>query len=146
VVEAEVGQRYADQIKGYPAIARKRHLVLVGGAAWAMTTLTKPEDQSAYVKLNMADIRDFYARLVADPAKFMNPDLSQIADPKAREAAAKSVADVNKVFTPDNLVAAARLLKMVADYTPVGGTQQVWFAREGSWAYGLATLSAAAKK
>ena len=137
VVEKEIAPRFASDVKQYPVLSKHKYLVAVGGAAWAMATLMHPENQGAYVALSFQDFRDYFDRISTNPDAVLNPDLSGISDPKVREAAAKQVESVKKVFTVENLQAGARLLKLVADTVPIGKAD-IYFGRDGNWAYGLA--------
>lgn len=137
MVEKEIAPRFASDVKQYPVLSRHKYLVVVGGAAWAMSTLMYPENQAAYVALTLQDFKDYSDRISANPDAVLNPDLSGIADQKIRETAAKQVESVKKVFTVENLQAGARLLKLVADTVPVGKAE-IFFGRDGNWAYGLA--------
>lgn len=137
VVDKEIAPRFASDIKQYPVLAKHKHLVIVGGAAWAMSSLMHPEDQGAYVALTLQDFRDYFERISTNPDGVLNPDLSYIKDPKIRESATKQIESVKKVFTVENLQAGARILKMVADTVPLGNAK-IFFGRDGNWAYGLA--------
>lgn len=138
VVKSEVAPRFAADIKQYPVLAKHKHLVVVGGAAWAMASLLYPEQQGSYVRLNFEDFNSYYERLVSKPNDLLNPDLSHIADAKVRDLASKQIESVKKTFTLENLQAGARLLKMVADQAPLAHAN-IFFARDGNWAYGMAT-------
>lgn len=141
VVARDIEPRLTAELKQYPIIRRHNYFLAVGGAAWAMTTLLYPQRQEAYVPLSKQDFRDYYTRLVQNADAVLSPDLGRIADLKVREKAQKQVESVRTVFTVENLLAGARLLKAVADADPFG-TAEIYFAREGNWAYGLAESQA----
>jgi tetratricopeptide (TPR) repeat protein len=137
VVEKDIAPRFASDVKQYPVLSKHHYLMLVGGAAWSMTTLLHPENQSQYVQLSLQDLSDYYQRLASDPDKLLNPDLSSITDEKIRATAAKQVEAVKKTFTLENLQAGARILKLVADSAALGKAE-LYFNRDGNWAYGMA--------
>jgi tetratricopeptide (TPR) repeat protein len=141
VVDSDIAPKLTAELKQYPVIRRHKYFVLVGGAAWAMTTLLKPEDQDSYVTLSADDLRTYFDRLASNPDVLLNPDLNQIANTKVREKAAKQLEAVKKTFTVENLLAGARLLKAVAEANPFGKAEIV-FARDGSWGYGVAEANA----
>lgn len=137
VVEKDIAPRFVSDIKQYPVLSKHHYLMVVGGAAWAMATLMHPEDQGAYVPLTLQDFRDYAERLANNPDEILNPDLSRVTDTKVRETAAKQVAAVKKTFSVENLQSGARTLKLVADTVPLGKAE-VYFNRDGNWAYGMA--------
>lgn len=145
VVEQEIAPRFAADIKQYPVLSRHQHLMIVGGAAWSMTTLMHPENQGTYVQLSLDDLSSYYERITQDPGALLNPDLSSITDVKVREAASKQVEAVKKTFTVENLQAGARILKLVADTVPLGNAD-IYFNRDGNWAYGFAASIMTAKR
>lgn len=145
VVEKDIAPRFATEVKQYPVLSKHHYLMLVGGAAWAMSTLMHPENQNPYVPLSLHDLSGYYERLTNEPEKLLNPDLSVISDEKVRAAASKQVEAVKKTFTLENLQAGARILKLVADNTPLGKAE-LYFSRDGNWAYGLAQSTMQAKR
>lgn len=145
IIEKDIAPRISNEIKQYPVIRKHRYFLLVGGAAWAMSTLLYPEEQGAYVRLSSQDMKDYFQRLASNPDAMLNPDLGKITDLKLREKASKQVEIVKKVFNLENLLAGASLLKLVAENDPFGNAE-IYFAREGNWAYGLAEAQANAKR
>jgi tetratricopeptide (TPR) repeat protein len=137
IVDKDISPRFLTEIKQYPAISHHRYIVAVGGAAWAMATLVHPENQEAYVPLKLQDFIDYYDRISSNPDATLSPSLAGITDPKVRDAAAAEVDSVKKAFTVENLQAGARILKMIAETVPIGSAQ-IFFARNGNWAFGLA--------
>lgn len=145
VVEKDIASRFGNEIKQYPVLSKHRYLMLVGGAAWAMSTLMHPENQQAYVNIKIQDFNTYYDRVTGDPEKLLNQDLSGIIDEKTRESAIKQIEAVKKTFTQENLQAGARILKLVADNTPIEKSE-IYFSRDGNWAYGLAQSSIQTKR
>lgn len=141
VVGQDIAPKVAAELKQYPVIRKHKYFLLVGGAAWAMSTMLHPEKQGAYVSLSASDLSLWYDRLAANPDAALNPDLAKIADDKLREKAQRQIDAVKKTFTVENLLAGARLLKRVAEADPFGSAD-LYFARDGSWGYGLAEAAA----
>ena len=144
VVGNDLQPKLANDLKQYPVLRRHQYFIVVGGAAWAMSTLMHPDNQDAYVPLSRQDFGDYFARLSANTDAALNPSLEGIADAKVKEKAAKQIASVKGVFTPENLLAGARILKMIGELDPFGQAD-VYFARDGNWAYGLAEAQALSK-
>jgi hypothetical protein len=96
------------------------------------------------VPLSRQDFSEYFTRLSANTEAALNPKLDGITDPKVKEKAAKQIASVKGVFTPENLLAGARLLKMMGELDPFGQAD-IYFARDGNWAYGLAEAQALSK-
>jgi tetratricopeptide (TPR) repeat protein len=145
VVEQDFQAKYFSSVKLYPVVKKHNYFMIVGGAAWSMSTLLHPGDQSNSVALTRNDFNDYYAKITQNPDQLLNPDLSSIADPKLRDKAAKEIEQVKKVFTLENLQAGARILKMIADADPFGNAS-IYFSRDGNWAYGLAESQALVKQ
>jgi len=144
VVANDLQPKLANELKQYPVLRRHQYFIVVGGAAWAMSTLMHPESQEEFVSLSRQDFSDYFARLSANPEAAMAPSLDGITDAKVKEKAAKQIASVKSVFTPENLLAGARILKMIGELDPFGQAD-VYFARDGNWAYGLASAQALSK-
>jgi hypothetical protein len=62
----------------------------------------------------------------------LNPKLDGITDAKLKEKAAEQIASVKGVFTPENLLAGARLLKMMGELDPFGQAD-IYFARDATY-------------
>jgi len=145
VVEQDFQSKFTSDVRQYPVIRRHNHFLLVGGAAWAMSTLMHPENRASYVSLSRKDIADYWTRLSQDPQSLLEQDLNRITDAQIRAQAEKEISNVKKVFTLENLQAGARLLKMVSDADPFGNAS-IHFARDGNWAYGLAEAQSLIKQ
>lgn len=144
VVERDLAPRLSNELQQYPVLRRHQYFVVVGGAAWAMSSLLHPDKQGPYVQLSKEDFARYFAGIANNPDALLNPKLDWISDQKAREAAQKQINAVKNVFSVENLLAGARLLKMIGDLDPFGQAG-IYFARDGNWAYGLAEAQALAK-
>lgn len=144
VVDRDLTPRVSNELKQYPALRRHQYFIVVGGAAWAMSSLMHPDQQGPFVELTKNDFANYFANLTNNPDALLNPKLDWIADQKKREVAQKQINAVKNVFTLENLQAGARLLKMIGELDPFGQAG-IYFARDGNWAYGLAEAQALAR-
>ncbi len=96
-----------------PGVDKIKDVQLIGGAPWALTTFTHPgTTKEMRVVLSAADL-DTFAKLVQlKPEVALKQIEASITDPAARETAIKEVERVQKVFTPEELQAAAELLRL----------------------------------
>jgi hypothetical protein len=98
-----------------PGLGRRKWAYLSGGTVWAMVTLLHPEEvDKPYVPFKAADIDAYRALLLKASGKFPAVDVSKIADPGRRERARKEIAAVQKVYTPERLLAGAEVLRALA--------------------------------
>lgn len=87
---------------------------IIGGAAWAMTTLTHPGTSSqTHVSLAATDVEKFAELAGLKPEDAKAKILGTIADSAAKETAMKEVERVQKVFSPEELQAAAEILRAI---------------------------------
>jgi len=113
---------------------------LVGGAAWAMTTLAQPARVAdTRVKVGPADVARLAELATLPEAEAKAKALAGVADP----AAAAEVDKVQKVFKPEQLAAAAALLRAVFDECALGD-KPVTFFRKGQHAWIAGVLIEAA--
>jgi len=108
------------QVASHPELAKRRIVFLAGGAAYALTTLMKPEAVlQKRVELTAKDIAA-YAKLVRS-SPITRPSLDAIADPATRAAAEKEAKNVLDTFTPQNLIAGAEVLTALASALSLEG-------------------------
>jgi exopolyphosphatase/pppGpp-phosphohydrolase len=101
--------------KDMPELARRKRVYLSGGTLWALVSLLKPRQVGqAYVTFTAADVDAYRALLVKANGKAPVADLGSIVNRDLRERAAKEVQTVNKVYTPENLLAGAEILAALA--------------------------------
>lgn len=120
-----------------PELNNRRRVYLAGGITWAMCRLLHPYDQGSWVKINDSDIDSFYERLKNDPSGLLDPDLDQA--PKglageqlqsAKQKAKSEIAKVRDVFSKDQLLAGAQILKALKDTMGFDKKDAVFFAGE----------------
>ncbi len=124
-----------------PGVSKRTRVYLSGGAVWALATLVRPGDRSAYVKLTAEDIDAYHKLLLQSPEAVPTPDLSAIKDEAAREAAKKDVNAVKTAFKPEQLLAGAEILKAMAKEYEFGGGKQLFFARNAQIGWILAFVT-----
>jgi hypothetical protein len=120
-----------------PDLNSRRRVYLAGGITWAMCRLLHPYDQGSWVKVNDSDIDSFYERAKKDPGSLLDPDLDQ--SPKgllgeeletAKQKAKSEIARVRDVFSQDQLVAGAQILKDLKETLSFAKKDAVFFAGE----------------
>ena len=129
----------------YPLLRDRDRVYLIGGVTWAMATLMFPERSTeSQVAITRDDIVEFNRRLKALEAIPL-PDLSQVADPEARERAEGDLGRVVDAFSHENLIAGSEILVAVADAFDLGAEgKEVYFDRYGfiGWIRAFATMKA----
>jgi Ppx/GppA phosphatase family len=128
-----------EELSRRPGLVNRNRVFFSGGIVWAMVTLTKPETcNDPLVSLTVADFDRFYAMATKNPGVFPEPDLSKITDQGVRARASKDIRRVKDVFTPENLVAGAEILRgIVKAFRLDRGRKLLYFSREGyiAWIY-----------
>lgn len=137
VLKDELGPKLQEAMAKTPGYRNRRPVYLVGGIVWAITTLTKPGNSQDFVKLTPADIDAFMNGIKNDPDAFLNPSLAHVKDAETRKWAEGQVTAVKDVFTPENMLSGAKLLKTV--FTDMK-FKEGYFARWGSWLAGKVYL------
>jgi tetratricopeptide (TPR) repeat protein len=139
VIKDEMSPKLRQEIQKRPGYRNRRPVYLVGGIVWAVATLTKPGNRSDFTKLTPADVDKFISGIKKDPDAFLNPSLAHIKDPEARKWAEGQVNSVKDVFTPENMLSGAKLLKATFVDMKI---KEAYFARWGSWLAGKIYLQA----
>jgi len=116
--------------EGKPGLFNRKRVYLTGSTAWAFATLLYPDKRDNYIPLNPEDIEMFSEKVARSPWNLLNPSLSYLRDRGVRREAESEVKSVRDNFTPQQLVAAAELLKTMADELN-WREKKVYFARMG---------------
>jgi tetratricopeptide (TPR) repeat protein len=97
---------------------RTRQLVhLIGGIAWATTTLLYPEQiNEAFVPVAPAQIKKLKEALIANYEIVTVPNLDFITDPAVRKKAQQELDAVKKSFNREELIAGAIILDAITTY------------------------------
>jgi tetratricopeptide (TPR) repeat protein len=120
-----------------PGFKNRRPVYLVGGIAWAIATLTHPGDQEGFMKLTLNDIDGFIKRLEKNPDAIYTVNLDRVKKAEVKEWTTKQVNSVKDVFTTENLLAGAKLLKGVYGELKIKDAK---FSRYGSWLWGFSAM------
>ncbi|QXE89583.1 tetratricopeptide repeat protein [Geomonas subterranea] len=139
VIHEELAPRLKAEMQRRPGYRNRRPVYLVGGIVWAVATLTKPGDRKDFTKLTPADVDKVIAGLNKNPDALLNPSLSHIKDPEIKKWAESQINSVKDVFTPENMLSGAKLLKAVFTEMKI---KEGYFARWGSWVAGKVYLQA----
>jgi hypothetical protein len=129
-----------------PDLSKRRRVYLAGGITWAMCRLLHPYDQGSWVSVNDSDIDSFYQRAKNDPDTLLDPDLDQVPKglageqlEKAKEKAKSEIEKVRDVFSKDQLLAGAQILKALKESLGFDRKDAVFFAGEKAlyaWDFG----------
>jgi hypothetical protein len=113
-----------------PGFITRKRVYLTGSIPWAVATLLYPEDQQPFVPLTSEAIGLFAEKLTRAPRELLNPNLSSIRDRDLRQKVESELQAVKSAFTPQQLVAGAESLVVLASELEWQG-KQIWFARFG---------------
>jgi hypothetical protein len=120
-----------------PDLTGRRRVYLAGGITWAMCRLLHPYDQGSWVRIDDSDIDSFYKRAKDDPGALLDPDLDQAPKgltgeqlERAKTKAKSEIAKVRDVFSKDQLLAGAQILKALKDSMGFEKKDAVFFAGE----------------
>ena len=108
---------------------------MVGGIVWAMSTILYPEREGSFVKLTMDDINRFYELVAKKKDAAFEENLTKIKNMDTRKKAEKQLQSVKDVFTVENLIAGAAILKAMGEELKLKG-KDLYFSRNGSWLWG----------
>lgn len=137
VLQDELAPKLHDAMTKTPGYRNRRPVYLVGGIVWAVATFTKPGNNQDFTRLTPADVEVFIAGLSKKPDTFLNPSLAHVKDAQTRTWAEGQITAVKDVFTPENMMSGAKLLKAVLIEMKV---KEAYFARWGSWLAGKVYL------
>ena len=131
----------AEKVKAARGFDKPKDVVLIGGAAWALTTFTHPgTTDKTTVPLTAADIETFAALAKLPPKDARAKVLAGTTD----AAAAQELDRVFKVFTPEDLQAAGEILRAIFAEAKLAD-RKVSFFQKGQYAWIAGYLMAAAK-
>ncbi len=125
-----------EEIDRKPGFLNRDRAYLSGGIVWAMTTLLHPANRKLFVRLMPQDIDTFYNQAVNNPEALLNPNLSKIFTSKmrhslkAKEQAEKDLKRVKDTFTPNQLIAGAKIMQAISNELNLKN-KRMYFARQG---------------
>lgn len=138
-IKAELVPRIKQDMQKHPGYRNRRPVYLAGGIAWAITTFVKPGNADDFPKITQLDVDKFIAGIKKTPDTYLNPSLAHVSNAETRQWAEKQVQSVKDVFTPENMLTGAKLLKSVMAEMKI---KEAYFARWGSWLAGKVYLQA----
>jgi hypothetical protein len=101
-----------------PGLRHRSRIYLVGGIAWAMAQILHPfEMKQPLIKFSPQELEDFFAEMIKSPREALQPDLRSaphqpaVDAAQARQKAGDAIAKIGNVFTDNQLVAGAIILK-----------------------------------
>ena len=107
-----------DDVQISPGMQHRKRIYLVGGIPWVMATLLHPFDTSSdLVALSPDEIDAFLAKAIQSPRSVLQPDLGRAPNQptedveKARQKASTTIAGIGDIFSDNQIVAGAILLK-----------------------------------
>jgi hypothetical protein len=129
-------------IEQFPGMQGRRRVYLAGGTAWAMATLLHPEQigvdangfRSNWVKLNAHDVDDYLKMATDNPGALLHPALTSVSE-RNRKEAEDEVAHVNTVFTQEQILAGAQVLKAFSDEMHFADKDALFFSRRALYAW-----------
>ncbi|MBW4622496.1 MAG: protein kinase [Cyanosarcina radialis HA8281-LM2] len=129
-------------IQRKPAFQTLPRVYLGGGISWALFTLVRPcqaeqaiktkeERVALYGRIYPEDINTFYNNATRDRNALFQPDLSQCKTPEQRQQAEKDINTLKsgKVFSIDNLIAGAEILRAFSDELNFSQRERIFFSR-----------------
>lgn len=142
-----VEPKLAESLAGKKELVTRTRVYLAGGAAWALTTYTKPADRGDFVAIAPSDLTAFSKLLANNPEALPEPRIPESANEFAKKAALKDIEGVRKAFTREQLVAGSEILKAVSDaFSFDAPGRQIFFARNAyiGWLQGYTVEKAIA--
>lgn len=135
----------SEKVKAAKGFDKPSEVLLIGGAAWALTTFTHPgSTDQLTVPLTAADVEAF-AALAKMKTELARADvLNRVKAGPVGDAAGKEFDRVVKVFTPEDLQAAAEILRAIFAEAKLA-ERKVLFFQKGQYAWIAGYLMTAAK-
>jgi hypothetical protein len=126
-----------------PCLGSRNRIYLIGGAAWATATFSRPEAALwGYVPLSRRDIDLFYDHLIdksynqTEPVFHFGPQLKAPQQERIKKANATDRAGVVEVFSREDLLAGVSIIRLILDQG--NPSAHVWFVRNGNYLFGYA--------
>ncbi len=140
IASSDVAPKIKKEVSRKPPLLNRKYVFMNGGIVWAMVTLLYPEKKDSFVILKAEDINRFYNMLINKKEAVFNVDLQKIKDEDTRKYAEKQIQSVKDVFSIDNLIAGATILKTISDELKFRNKILI-FSRHGSWLWGYIALN-----
>ena len=129
-----------DMVQRKPGMQTIPRVYLSGGIVWALSTLihpctkeqsiqTKEERVSRFSRIYAEDINTFYNNVTRDRKRLFQPDLSACSA-EQKQQAEKDIAKIQKdVFSSDNLIAGAEILRALSQELKFAEKERMFFAK-----------------
>ncbi|MBW4642119.1 MAG: protein kinase [Goleter apudmare HA4340-LM2] len=130
-----------DIVQRKPGIQNSSRVYLAGGISWVLYTLIRPcqreqtienirdERVARFGEISAEDINTFYFNATGDQKTLFAPDLSKCT-PERREQVQKDIEKIRTdVFSADNLIAGAEILRAFSSELKFSGKKGIFFAR-----------------
>jgi serine/threonine protein kinase len=129
-----------DMVQRKPGMQSIPRVYLSGGIVWALSTLihpcakeqniqTKEERVARFSRLYAEDINTFYNNVTRDRQRLFQPDLSACSA-EQKQQAEKDIAKIQKdVFSTDNLIAGAEILRALSQELKFTEKERIFFAK-----------------
>ena len=138
-----VSEAYNNERMNTPCLGSRSRIYLIGGASWATATFSRPEAALwGYVPLARKDVDLFYKHLSdsswnqIEPDFHFAPQVTQTQREKIKKANAADRADVQNVFSREDLLAGVSIIRLILDQG--NPAARVWFVRNGNYLFGYA--------
>jgi hypothetical protein len=144
----ETEEKILDDLGRSPGLKSRPRIYISGGVAWAIATLTYPDEvvsQDLFVKLSLKDIRRFHDRLRAT-GRIERPDLDGLPG-NLKDRTEKEIRAVLDLFTAENLLAGSEILlgfARVLDWDDQD--RELFFAKSGVVAWIVGYVESERKK
>jgi len=141
-VKTDVNPAYNLQRMNTPCLGGRDRIYAIGGAPWAVATFTVPEAALwGYVPLSRKQLDGFLSHLKDgtyqnEPTFYFGPRVPEDQRQMVRSTNAADRKRVQDVFSKEDLLAGATLLKTILDQSKPSA--QIWFVRNGNYLFGYA--------
>ena len=115
-------------------MSNKPRVYLIGGIAWAATTLIKPKDQSAFPRIQAHHFDNLYDRVILPNALYTQCDENPLREENP------NIKKVCNTFTMDNIIAGLEILKTFSQEMEFA-KKTVFFIRDSLYAWPLGYIS-----
>src|SRR5579883_2519737 len=125
-------KEHVSKAEGFAKLTR---IQIIGGAAWALATFTHPgSGAETNVDISAADVEKFASLAKLKPDEAREKALAVLTDPAMKAAGTKELTRVQKVFTPEELQAAAKIIQVIFVEAQLS-EKRVSFYQKGQYAW-----------
>jgi len=105
---------------------------LVGGVAWCLSTYMYPQySDKMFVRIAPSKVNLFLEMAANNYEKLINPDLSDIADPKVKAMAIANIERAKKNFNRAAIISGGTILQSVIKEINQSRPKKFYYARQG---------------